>query len=201
LQASTGTIVSPAHFALRLWKANEREVQVKAQGASMAPLIRAGDLLSLRLREPGTIKTGDLLAFWLGKNLVVHRCIIKKKQNGRWWFCQKGDNASVCSWVPEDDVLGQVTTIRSTEFSLNMTGWPWTWTNFLVGLATASLMRIAAGERVRYFPVSGRCLPEILVSSGNKILNLLIKAVRLVTCQRGGQALVNQIQKSEKDGL
>jgi signal peptidase I len=184
-------ISASAHFALGLWRETGKEIQVEVRGASMTPLLAAGDRVSLKFLEPGKLKTGDLLAFRQGTNLVVHRFITKKQVNGAWWFCQKGDNTSAWSWVPEDRVLGRAALICSSGRTLNLTRWPWTWLNPCMGLAWSGL----AGQDPALAPKSvlpGPWVQATLTKVGNKIFKLLIRGCRrrfltAATSQTGAQ--------------
>src|SRR5687768_1150915 len=55
--------------------ARERTVWVRECTDSMAPLVRAGDLLGLASADRGHIHSGTLVAFRSGAILVVHRVL------------------------------------------------------------------------------------------------------------------------------
>jgi hypothetical protein len=77
----------------------------------MSPLIEAHDTIlaeSVRLHEP---RRGAIIVFRDGDNLIVHRIIRKRAEDGHGHFCQMGDNSSAYSWVGEKDVLGEVLSI------------------------------------------------------------------------------------------
>ena len=95
----------------------------------MAPLIKTGDSVSIRLMDVKMLKTGDIFAFWEGKNIVVHRVIKKEQAKGGWRICQRGDNLSRWSWIHGSKVLGKVEEIYGGGRRLDMTCRPWTWTN------------------------------------------------------------------------
>ncbi|MBC2717238.1 MAG: signal peptidase I [Desulfobacteraceae bacterium] len=123
--------------ALETWKATEREISLKVWGGSMAPLIRAGDYISLRLTQSDNLRPGDVVAFLQNEDITVHRLIKKKKVNGQRWFCQKGDNLLGWAWIPEDKVLGRVESIQNADGIQDMTGRPWVWLNPIMGFAAS----------------------------------------------------------------
>jgi hypothetical protein len=134
--------------ALSLWQDAERNIRITAHGSSMSPLIQSQGDLSVHLMEATRLKVGDVFAFWTDHGLVIHRLIKKKKRNGQWWFCQKGDNCSDWGWIPERDVLGRVERISGKPNTPNtpntiimphtiiMTQRPWSWINILLGLVS-----------------------------------------------------------------
>ena len=140
----------------------------------MWPLIRPKDSVSLRLIDGYQLKTGDLLAFWKDGDIVVHRFIGKKREKGVGWLCQKGDNLSGWSWIPEDEVLGCVESIRGRGRTVDLTARPWTWMNRVVGISW--LLWISSVEKVRLLKACtlvGRLLPipGRLVGSMGRTLN------------------------------
>jgi len=145
-----------------LWKEAGRPIDVRIEGASMLPLIRPGDTVSLRLINGDELKkTGDLIAFRQDGCLIVHRFIKQLKINKSLWLCQKGDNLSGWSWISEDDVLGRVESIRGLGRKvIYLNTWPWTWINRVVGISW--FLWISFVEKVRLlkaYNFAGRPLP------------------------------------------
>jgi len=150
----------------------------------MWPLIRSKDSVSLCLMDGHELKTGDLLAFWKDGAIVVHRFIGKKREKGAGWLCQKGDNLSGWSWIPEDEVLGRVESTRGRGKVIDMNTRPWTWINRVMGISW--LLWISFVEKVRLLKactVVGRPLPVLggLAGSMGRALNsayryIIIKA-------------------------
>ena len=118
-----------------LWKEAGRPIDVRIDGASMWPLIRPKDSVCLRLMDGHELKTGDLLAFWKDGAIVVHRFIGKKREKGAGWLCQKGDNLSGWSWIPEDEVIGRVESIKGRGKVIDMNTRPWIWINRVMGIS------------------------------------------------------------------
>lgn len=143
-----------------LWKEAGRPIDVRIEGASMLPLIRPGDTVSLCLINGDELKTGDLIAFRQDGDLIVHRFIKQRKIDRSRWLCQKGDNLSGWSWIPEDDVLGRVESIRGRGKVIYMNTRPWTWINRVMGISW--LLWISVVEKVRLLKARiavGRPLP------------------------------------------
>lgn len=168
-----------------LWKKAGRTIDVKIEGSSMLPLIRPGDTVSLCLIDGDELKTGNLIAFRQDEGLIVHRFIKQRKINNSLWLCQKGDNLSGWSWLPEDDVLGRVESIRGRGKVIDMNTRPWTWINRVMGISW--LLWISFVEKVRLLKacaVLGRLLPILggLAGCMGRALNsayryIVIKAI------------------------
>jgi hypothetical protein len=78
----------------------------------MSPLIEAHDKIIAGSARHHAFPRGALIVFRDGENLIVHRIIGKKAQDGHGLLCQMGDNSSTYSWVREQDVLGRVLAIE-----------------------------------------------------------------------------------------
>ena len=119
--------------ALRLWRTAGREIRLETEGISMRPLIEPGDEIRVQLMDPDPLRIGDLIAFWDGAKIVVHRLVkIQRSEMGRR-FCEKGDDLLDWNWIDEDRVLGKVVSIESRKGRLAMARWPWNWINPVVG--------------------------------------------------------------------
>ncbi|OEU47575.1 MAG: hypothetical protein BA861_04785 [Desulfobacterales bacterium S3730MH5] len=168
-----------------LWKEAGRPIDVRIEGVSMLPLLRPGDTVSLRLINGDEFKTGELIAFRQDECLIVHRFIKQRKIDKSLWLCQKGDNFSGWSWIPEDDVLGRVESIRGRGDIIYMNTRPWTWINRVMGISW--LLWISFVEKVRLLKacaVAGRPLPILggLAGRMGRALNsaygyIVIKAI------------------------
>ena len=119
--------------AFEMWKETDRTVDLDVNGNSMNPLIKIGDRISIRLVGANELRTGDIFVFWKDKNTVVHRFIKKRKKNGTWRFCEKGDNCTGWTWIKEIEVLGKVETVYGSGYTLNMLRWPWVCVNPVLG--------------------------------------------------------------------
>ena len=89
-------------------------VRFEAHGASMAPLVRDGDVLAVRPADPGSIRLGDLVLVTdeHGRPLV-HRVIRRTTGREGIRFTVQGDQVSRPDGViPAAQVYGRVTTIE-----------------------------------------------------------------------------------------
>ncbi|MEA2014152.1 MAG: signal peptidase I [Thermodesulfobacteriota bacterium] len=118
---------------MEIWKQTGKDFELRVCGNSMRPLINSGDRISLRLMDAVVLKRGDIIAFQEGNNLIVHRFIRKKMVNGKWLFCQKGDNLRGWSWIQEDRILGKVESIRRPGRTLSLASWRWRCINQMLG--------------------------------------------------------------------
>jgi len=157
-----------------LWREAGRMIDVRVEGNSMLPLMRPGDTVSLRLTDGFVLKIGDLIAFWQNGNLIVHRFIRRRKLDKSVWLCQKGDNLSGWSWIPADEVVGRVETIRSRGKQIDMNTRLWTWINRVMG--SLVFFWISAVDKARLSKESvapGLQLPVLrgVVSRMGRVLN------------------------------
>jgi len=168
-----------------LWREAGRMIDVRVEGNSMLPLMRPGDTVSLRLTDGFVLKIGDLIAFWQNGNLIVHRFIRRRKLDKSVWLCQKGDNLSGWSWIPADEVVGRVETIRSRGKQIDMNSNPWTWINRVMGIL--GFLWVSAVEKARLLKecvAPDRRLPVLggLAGRAGRVLNstygyTIIKAI------------------------
>ena len=186
--------------AIEIWGETDREIHLRIQGDSMSPLIMAGDCISLRFTDPGSLKIGDIIVFREDENLIVHRLLKKRSVNGKGWLCQKGDNLSGCSWIPEDRLLGKVESIQGTGRTLNMARWPWTRINPTLGFTVSFWAAVQEDIRALKIFIFGH--QPVPVLSGlnkrlSKIINRMYKLSLAVTVhrfrvQRSGVKTVNR---------
>lgn len=84
-----------------------KALRFEARGASMHPVIRDGDVVTVRPLAGGRVRTGDIVAFVhpVTGGIRIHRII----EVGEAGFLLKGDNA-LCEdgTVPQEAVLGRV---------------------------------------------------------------------------------------------
>ena len=154
---------------LKLWRKAGRELRLKTDGTSMRPLIEPGDEITARLVDPDLLRLGDLMAFWNGNRVVIHRLIKRRQTEESQWFCEKADNLPGWNWIDGDRVLGKVVSIEGRKGRLKITRWPWKWVNPAVGFVLSAWVAFYERGRVLPPPVPGE-RPGFL----NKILGGLL---------------------------
>ncbi len=86
------------------------QVRLRAQGCSMFPVIRSGDVLSIRYCTTEAVQPGDVVLVADGDRLFAHRLIKKRLRNDECLLVTRGDS----HWRndpprPASTLLGQVT--------------------------------------------------------------------------------------------
>ena len=93
------------------------DFRFRASGASMSPIIRSGDIITLSPPNGITPVSGDILAFRhpdTGK-LIIHRVVEVSLDN----FLAKGDNSyDPDGLIPTANILGVITRVEREGFSL-----------------------------------------------------------------------------------
>jgi len=168
-----------------LWKEAGRVIDVEIAGSSMRPFIRPGDTISLRPMGGHELKMGDLITFWQDGNLIVHRFIKRRMVDKTVRLCQKGDNLSGWSWIPADEVLGKVVSIRGLGKQMDMNTRLWNWVNRAMGIS--GFLWVSTVEKTRLLKKSVAPdwqLPVLggLVGRAGRVLNstygfIIIKTV------------------------
>jgi hypothetical protein len=129
------------------WQETQRRIAIEVRGASMAPLIRPGDTLTLQMTPPGKLRAGDVFAFERDGRIVVHRLIMRRRTPAGWRLCEKGDGLTGWNWVEEGAALGRVEEIRRGEQLFDLQGPRSRFVSTL--LAQLWSLRIAAHELLR----------------------------------------------------
>lgn len=96
--------------------------QFRAQGGSMRPLMRPGDVLRIRREPLGAIRFGEIAVFSRSGGIFAHRVIGARLQDGKRVLITKGDAfAEPDAPVHEEELLGRVTAVVRGErkFSLD----------------------------------------------------------------------------------
>ena len=119
-------------------------VWLRVSGASMLPLLRAGDRVELLPVAPERLRRGDLLVFRQGEHLIVHRLVARR---GASWIA-RGDNLSAADPpIPAAAILGRVRRVEGVARSIDLGRRPWSLARPVLGwLAWA---RGSGGRRER----------------------------------------------------
>ncbi|MCL2813887.1 MAG: signal peptidase I [Oscillospiraceae bacterium] len=67
---------------------------------SMEPAILAGDLVFIKTVDPLTLKTGDIISFKEGNNIVTHRIVELTEKGGEPAFLTRGDANNTSDRTP-----------------------------------------------------------------------------------------------------
>jgi hypothetical protein len=134
------------------------ELWLRFEGRSMAPMLRDGDLLRVRLGAPRDLACGTIVAFRDHDVTIVHRFLYRRRRDAA--LITKGDNA----WrtdrpLPADQLLGTVCTIRRGADRIALDGRGWR--RLSRGIALASMLEgfaFAGASALRR-----RLLPRALV--------------------------------------
>lgn len=74
----------------------------------MLPLIRAGSVAAIRTDSGEPVGVGDIIAFRADSRTVVHRVVeVRRGEEGRTRYREKGDNNARSTWISESDLLGK----------------------------------------------------------------------------------------------
>lgn len=126
-------------------------IDLTAEGTSMFPLIKDGDICQFISCETNNLQRGDIALFFsTSGKLVAHRLYQIKKQNNCIYFLFKGDSNLVLDHpVPSEQVIGKLNYIqkrkkkipsKSKLFSL--------WSNVIIKIPfTSYLLRYYLNKR------------------------------------------------------
>ena len=107
----------------------DRYLSVPVQGTSMAPTLRPGDLCRVRVGGNERLWPGDVVVFWAGRGLVVHRVVVA------WggWVCTRGDNRLwPDGWVRRSRIVGVVVAAERNGRALPLHNRGWARAAYLV---------------------------------------------------------------------
>jgi hypothetical protein len=68
------------------------QVRLRTHGCSMFPVIRSGDVLSIRHCTTEAVQPGDVVLVADGDRLFAHRLIEKRLRNDEWFLVTRGDS-------------------------------------------------------------------------------------------------------------
>jgi signal peptidase len=92
-----------------------RLIDLPAQGTSMLPLIKEGDICTFRTCDPSKLKKGDIVLFFSSESkLVAHRFYYSKRIDNKQFFLFKGDtNLKQDHPVTKEHIVGKLTYIKT----------------------------------------------------------------------------------------
>lgn len=98
----------------QLLRESEKEVTFQVNGFSMLPLINEGDEITVKRIDSNKIQFGDLIAFNIDDNFVIHRIVKIIKNKNELLFWEKGDNRKFPTLINENQIIGKVLKIRKS---------------------------------------------------------------------------------------
>jgi len=88
--------------------------EVKANGSSMNPFIKMGDLLYLETHPDGQYQEGEIVAFTRDSLVYIHRLISLDKSSGI--AVTKGDNLeNTDEWLKKEEIVARVVQINQSK--------------------------------------------------------------------------------------
>lgn len=108
-------------------------VRFRANGNSMQPTIKDGEVITIKPVVSSQIKRGDILLHRNGRGVIVHRVVrIERKKTllnpqdslPSTFFILRGDASSTCDEpVEADQVLGKVVFVERVGRLIDLDGW------------------------------------------------------------------------------
>jgi signal peptidase I len=137
-------------------------LRFRANGGSMSPLVRDGDVVLVRPVEPSSVRVGDVvLCSSHPGQIVVHRVVRKIDGPSGDLFTVQGDQVTQADGtIPAMQVYGRVTTIERAGARINLDGPAMRWLSWLAVLRS----RWALG-RGRQFRLARRLIRRLPVLS------------------------------------
>lgn len=88
--------------------------QFRAHGASMAPFVRDGDLLTVAACEPAALRVGEIALLRTDRDrIIAHRVVGKSVEDGDWMLDTRGDARLASDGpAPGDRVLGRIVRVQ-----------------------------------------------------------------------------------------
>lgn len=104
----------------RLWEASGEECERPIAGNCMAPMLREGDVLTIRFGNR-FVRTGDIVVYSLLGRLLVHRVLRRTSSNGeeRFLVASHADPANMRR-VDRGQILGKVTRVAGSNGRLSL---------------------------------------------------------------------------------
>jgi signal peptidase I len=174
-----------AYQLMDLWRGAGKEIPLTLSGTSMEPLLRAGDVVTVRCVPPEELKRGDLIAFREHGCIIVHRLIGKGRRGDLKIYCQKGDNQIGWGWVQENAIIGKVVSVERQDLVAEMQQIPWRGFNPVAGLWAALFVSLwEALYRTKQACFGNRPLPG--VTKAGRVLAKAIFLPRLPMAPKQG---------------
>ncbi len=110
-----------AHSILREQLRQGGSITLSVTTASMFPLIRPGESVSVAPLRSGDLRLGDMVLIDSGEELVVHRFLGMKEADGKRYALTRGDHIRRFDEpVPADWIIGKVVKIIRSDGELDL---------------------------------------------------------------------------------
>jgi len=103
---------------LEVWRHSRRRHVLTIEGSSMTPLLRPGDRVTVLWTEPSDLRPGDIIAYWNGTRVVVHRLLEINLAADRTMLRESGDQGGVSRWIHAGHLLGRVDSVIKSRRTL-----------------------------------------------------------------------------------
>ncbi|TLS35562.1 signal peptidase I [Pseudalkalibacillus caeni] len=97
------------------------EIDLPAEGTSMFPLIKKGDICTFRRCDPSEFQRGDIILFLTSEGrLVAHRLMHKKLTIDKCYFLFKGDtNLGFDEPIFEENIIGKLALVKRNQIKFS----------------------------------------------------------------------------------
>ena len=92
----------------------------KVISGSMSPLIEIDDVVKVNKVEPSEVRIGDIIAFQVGQNVMVHRIIGVNYSNKQLVFRHMGDAGAASGKITESKLIGRVLAIEKEGHEISL---------------------------------------------------------------------------------
>jgi signal peptidase I len=116
-------------------------ILLPAQGKSMYPFIRQGDICHFEACDPAGFKKGDVVLFTSGLNqLIAHRFIKEINKDNQSFYLFKGDtNLLFDEPIDQEQIIGRMTAIERKNKTVNLKNmWSNLWSLLIINLPMVS---------------------------------------------------------------
>jgi len=118
------------------------------EGESMSPMLKRGNIITIKATSPQNIRLGDIVVFATNGTLCAHRLIMKIFRGGRFILVTKSDSTFVIDRPFYDKkLLGRVVEIKKDAMTLNLESCLWIIINRILGLY--HFLGVVARKRVK----------------------------------------------------
>lgn len=89
----------------------------------MSPLVKNGAKVLVDFNKPFPYYIGEVVVFFQGKKLVVHRILNARQTAGQKLYLLKGDNnRKTDGWIKGKQIIGRVSKIVYPSYQISLTG-------------------------------------------------------------------------------